>query len=170
MIGFIFLSFTVQPIITAHSQWLPKIRSIPYWTTSVFSSAVTDLVLIYESLTSSTNGLRLSRSQSQIQRHIATDDQSFSQSWCRAPSGAHDQIFVAIWQLRSCYCGAPSLTRGGFYSIVLVCTTNYIVSGLRGKYWLLVRIRENICNSVNMENTFRTKSIPTDPHFHTNMC
>jgi hypothetical protein len=30
-----------------------KTRSIPYWTTSVFSSAVTDLVLIYESVTSS---------------------------------------------------------------------------------------------------------------------
>jgi hypothetical protein len=28
-------------------------RSIPYWTTSVFSSAVIDLVLIYEWVTSS---------------------------------------------------------------------------------------------------------------------
>jgi hypothetical protein len=36
-----------------HNQWLPKTRSIPYWTTSVFSSAATDLVLIYESVTSS---------------------------------------------------------------------------------------------------------------------
>jgi hypothetical protein len=36
-----------------YNQWLPKTRSIPYWTTSVFSSAVTDLVLIYESATSS---------------------------------------------------------------------------------------------------------------------
>jgi hypothetical protein len=25
--------------------------------------------------------------------------QSFSQSWCRAPSGAHDHIFITIWQL-----------------------------------------------------------------------
>jgi hypothetical protein len=41
---------------TAHNQWLSNTRSIPYWTTSVFSSAVTDLVLIYESLTS---GLRM---------------------------------------------------------------------------------------------------------------
>jgi hypothetical protein len=37
---------------------------------------------------------------------------SQSVSWCRAPSGAHDQIFIAVWQLRSCFCGAPSLTRG----------------------------------------------------------
>jgi hypothetical protein len=34
------------------------------------------------------------------------------------PSGAYDQIFISIrnteyvWQLRSCFCGAPSLTRG----------------------------------------------------------
>jgi hypothetical protein len=33
-------------------------------------------------------------------------------SWCRAPSGAHDQIFITLWQLRSCFYGAPSLTRG----------------------------------------------------------
>jgi hypothetical protein len=31
----------IQSIIRAHNQWLPKTRSIPYWTTSVFSSTVT---------------------------------------------------------------------------------------------------------------------------------
>jgi hypothetical protein len=30
---------------------MPKTRSIPYWTTIVFSSTVTNFVLIYESLT-----------------------------------------------------------------------------------------------------------------------
>jgi hypothetical protein len=35
-----------------------------------------------------------------------------SKSWCRAPSGAYDKIFITVWQLRSCFCGAPSLTRG----------------------------------------------------------
>jgi hypothetical protein len=38
--------------------------------------------------------------------------QSVSQSWCRAPSGAHDQMFLLVWKLLSCPCGAPSLTRG----------------------------------------------------------
>jgi hypothetical protein len=38
--------------------------------------------------------------------------QSHSKSWCRAPSGAHVQIFITVLQLRSCSCGAPSLTRG----------------------------------------------------------
>jgi hypothetical protein len=43
---------------------------------------------------------------SQSQSHIATDGQSVSKSWC------HDQIFIIVWQLRSWFCGAPSLTRG----------------------------------------------------------
>jgi hypothetical protein len=30
----------------------------------------------------------------QSQSHIATDGQSVSRPWCRAPSGAHDQIFI----------------------------------------------------------------------------
>jgi hypothetical protein len=52
------------------------------------------------------------QSQSQSQSHIVTDSQSASQSWCRAPSGAHAQIFITVWQSQSCLCGAPSLTRG----------------------------------------------------------
>jgi hypothetical protein len=37
---------------------MTKTRSIPYWATSVFSSAVTDLVLIYKSVTSSASVVR----------------------------------------------------------------------------------------------------------------
>jgi hypothetical protein len=33
------------------------------------------------------------------QIHIATDGQLANKSWCRAPSGAHDQIFITVWQL-----------------------------------------------------------------------
>jgi hypothetical protein len=40
------------------------------------------------------------------------DWRSVSQSWFRASSRAHDQIFITVWQLRSCFCGAPPLTRG----------------------------------------------------------
>jgi hypothetical protein len=138
MIGFIGTSLQLQSIMTAHNQWLPKTRSIPYWTTSVFSSTVTVLVLIYESVTSSASVVRwlalhsgtlnllncrlhyltnesmteLNSSQSQSQSYIATDGRSINKSWCRAPSRAHDQIFIIIWQLRSCFCGASSLTRG----------------------------------------------------------
>jgi hypothetical protein len=37
--------------------------------------------------------------------------QWINKSWCRAPSAAHDQIFINLWPLRSCSSGAPSLTR-----------------------------------------------------------
>jgi hypothetical protein len=45
------LLLQLQSTITAHNQRLPKTRSVPYWTTSVFSSTVTDSVLIYELIT-----------------------------------------------------------------------------------------------------------------------
>jgi hypothetical protein len=37
---------------------------------------------------------------------------TISQSWRRSSSWAHGQIFITVWQLRSCFCGTPSLTRG----------------------------------------------------------
>jgi hypothetical protein len=53
------------------------------------------------------------------QSHIASDGQSVSKSWYRAPSGAHDQIFISVWQLRSCFRGAPSLIEDG--SVFCMC-------------------------------------------------
>jgi hypothetical protein len=41
-----------------------------------------------------------------------SDGQSANLSWCLATSGAQDQIFVTVRQLRVCSCGAPTLTRG----------------------------------------------------------
>jgi hypothetical protein len=35
----------------------------------------------------------------QSQSHVTTDDQSVSGSWFRAPSGAHDQMLITVWQL-----------------------------------------------------------------------
>jgi hypothetical protein len=43
MIGFIDTFFTITINYNSSNQWLSKTRSIPYWTTNVFSSAVTDL-------------------------------------------------------------------------------------------------------------------------------
>jgi hypothetical protein len=51
-------------------------------------------------------------SRPRIQSHVTTDDHSVSPSWCRAPSGAHDQILITVWQLLFCRCRAPALTRG----------------------------------------------------------
>jgi hypothetical protein len=65
---------------------------------------------------------------SQSQSYIATDGQSISKSWRRAPSGDHDQIFITLWQLRSCFCGSPSLTRGRFCILYMLRTLASVVS------------------------------------------
>jgi hypothetical protein len=52
------LLLQLRPIKTAHNQWPSKTHSIPYWTTSVFSFTVTNLILIYESVTSSASVVR----------------------------------------------------------------------------------------------------------------
>jgi hypothetical protein len=62
----------------------------------------------------------------QSQSYIATDSQSISKSWCRAPSVAHDQNFITLWQLRlpnhgcctvaclhSCYLSLPIFSTMG---------------------------------------------------------
>jgi hypothetical protein len=103
----------LQPITTAHNQWLPKTRSVSYWTTSVFSSTVTDLVLIYESDTSSASVVHWLTLHSwtlniwiplrpndwthewtlesiESESYVTTDGQPASLSWNKAP----------IWGLR----------------------------------------------------------------------
>jgi hypothetical protein len=90
--------------------------SWPYFTLSdmrlPFSSPPARRATVEVFDTASIRGNWLDSSQSQSQSHIATDDQSISKSWCLAPSGAHDQIFITLWQLLSWFVGAPSLTRG----------------------------------------------------------
>jgi hypothetical protein len=61
----------------------------------------------------------------------ATDGQSISKSYCRAPPGAHGQIFITLWQLRSCFCGAPFLTRGQvclFYMLLVLASIVFLWS------------------------------------------
>jgi hypothetical protein len=85
----------------------------------------------YKVFLSSTNfpGYHPSRTQnchlklktvSQSQSHIATDGQSVSKSWYRAPSGAHDQIFIIVWQLTVLFLwGALSAERTGWKLLYL---------------------------------------------------
>jgi hypothetical protein len=55
MTGFIDTFLQLDPTIIAQNRWLSQTRSISYWTKRVCSSTVTDLVLIYESTTSSSS-------------------------------------------------------------------------------------------------------------------
>jgi hypothetical protein len=57
MIGFIGTYVTITTNYN-NSQSMTKTRSIPYWTTSIFSTTMTDLAPIYESVTSSASGVR----------------------------------------------------------------------------------------------------------------
>jgi hypothetical protein len=139
-------------------------RSIPYWTTSAFSSYCdwlgSDLrigqffsfrcplvnapqlnnellnSLTTEWLNSRPNSPELNWTlESESEPYVTTDGQPASLSWnnlsnlslsltlrptvsqpvcpgIKHPSGAYDQIFIIVWQLRVCWFGAPSLTRG----------------------------------------------------------
>jgi hypothetical protein len=46
-------------------------------------------------------------SQSQSQSLFTTDSQSVCLSWCRAPSGAHDEIFNSVESYSSVHMGCP---------------------------------------------------------------
>jgi hypothetical protein len=72
-IGFTGTSLQLQSIVTAHNQWLSKTPSIPYWTTSVFSSTVTN------------DKRRIPDHSHESESYVATDGQSASLSWNKAP-------------------------------------------------------------------------------------
>jgi hypothetical protein len=80
--------------------------------------------------------------------HITTDGQSVCLSWCRAPSGAHDQILVTVWQFLSCLGeGALSDERVGLSFVkspsevgqLSICTSIYILHVLLDSYAIYTR-------------------------------
>jgi hypothetical protein len=76
--------------------------------------------------------------------HIATDGQSISKYWCRAPSGAHDQIFISRRQLRPCFCVAPSLTRGQvclLYMVLALASVVFLGQSLLGLVTIFYGLR-----------------------------
>jgi hypothetical protein len=80
--------------------------------------------------------------------HIATDGQSVSKSWCPTPPGAHDQIFITVWQLQSFFFlwGALSDKRTGLSSVYAAgpCQRNLLGSESLGAHYhiLLSQIRD----------------------------
>jgi hypothetical protein len=58
------------------------------------------------------------RAKSQSQSSVTTDGQSVGPSWCRAPSGAHDQMLRTVRQLLFCPSGALSDERSGLSFVI----------------------------------------------------
>jgi hypothetical protein len=151
MIVFIGTSLQLQPItysyITAHSQWLPKTHSIPYWATSVFSSAVTYLVLIYESLRTNEDS-------------FATSNRTLSQSLMLRPTvsrpvclginthlGLTTRFLVLSDSCGFADVGAFSLTRGRVCRLqLLLDLASAVILGLESRgtldHILLSQIRD----------------------------
>jgi hypothetical protein len=111
------LLLQLQSIITAHNWWLPKTGSITSWTTNVFSSIVTDLVLIYETATSSVSVVRWLTLHSWILNHDCNlTDFSFTTEWLT------NQLRVLL------YLGANRTENTTFsssrYSVFIHCCIN----------------------------------------------
>jgi hypothetical protein len=87
----------------------------------------------------------------QSQSQIATDGQSVCLSPCRAPAGAHDRIFLCVWKLLSCPCGALSLMRGRVCSLqLLLVLASAVIFGSKARrtrgHILLSRLKfESYC-------------------------
>jgi hypothetical protein len=119
MIGFIGTSLRLQSITTAPNLWLLKTRSIPYWTTSVFSSTVTDffwftnqsLLLRLPWTTSVWRILQYSESESDL----LYDWMFTANQFVLATSPLRPTTGIFIFQVNTCGCSpyvTSSLTRG----------------------------------------------------------
>jgi hypothetical protein len=81
---------------------------------------VTDLVLVYVSVTSSASVVRWLTLHSWTLKWIIAKSKvmlrlTVSQPIClgiKHPSGTYDQIFITVCKLQTCWCGTHSLTRG----------------------------------------------------------
>jgi hypothetical protein len=83
MIGFIGICLLLKSILTAHNQLLSPTRSIPYWTMSVFSSAVTN-------------------DERRIPEEIFATELSWTQLTSRRP-----EYRSPPWTIRACYSVFP---------------------------------------------------------------
>jgi hypothetical protein len=122
MIGSIDTSLQLQTITTVHNQWLSMTRSIPYWTTGVFSSTVTndERILLAHTLNFLKRRLSDEWILDESESYIMTDVQSASLSWNKAPILFLRSDYITVRQLRVFWCGALSLTRGRFCCLQLL--------------------------------------------------
>jgi hypothetical protein len=133
--------FTITINYDIRQQWLSATRSVPYWTTSVFSSAVTDLVLIYESVTYSASVGRWLTLHSwtlnywtasefsyeriswiESESFVTTDGQSASLSWNKAPIwGLRPDLYFCLTVAGLLISGALSDDRPGLSFTIPAC-------------------------------------------------
>jgi hypothetical protein len=66
-------------------------------------------------------------------------------SWCRAPSGSHDQMFVTVCRLLLCLCCAPSLTKGRICRLSARVWRTPLLTALLLLAWLLHRLPSLEC-------------------------
>jgi hypothetical protein len=154
------------------SQSLAKTFSIPSWTTRVFSSTVTDLVLIYESVTSSASVVRWltlhswTLSSLKNESSFTADDLWMNQYDCLELTNEfscvtrgeptrdhHNQQFV-YWSLLSVAPGVCLLNRYGARKPVLI-------PGQRLNFYQLIRRYETRCQrAVYQQWTFASARCP----------
>jgi hypothetical protein len=121
----VFLSLLLNVSWQWLQQWLFLSGSSP-----LFTNSRTELTLIWPSLSLSLS-LML---RATVRRPVYL--------WIKKQSGAYDQIFISLWQLRSCFCGAHSLTRGGvclLYMLLAFASVVFLWSeSLRTRYNILL--------------------------------
>jgi hypothetical protein len=119
----------LQPVITAHNQWLLTTSSIPYWTTSVFSFTVNEWRTKNICSLNYWTPLR-------VESDVTTDGPSASLSWNKAP----------VWGLRSdfYYCQTVAgLLIWGALSEERTGLSFTIAAGLRQRSHFRVRVPWN---------------------------
>jgi hypothetical protein len=145
-------------IVTYFGVWICWSNSLDLYTTcyNIWEITIFDwtlstsdhTTLIHYSLSLS---LSLSHYPSQSQSYIKTDDQPASLSWNKAPIWGLRPDFYYARQLRVCWCGALSLTRGRVCRLQLLlalASTVILGSGFR-------EIRDHILLSQIRDSPFR---------------